>query len=129
MPPLTGSNVSNVVVRPRGPSHWAKSSGSVWALKTSSRGASNSLVMKRSCLPGSTVMIVLFFDDILFLLFLNFLQNFVETIKTLVPKLLKGCDPVENGPEPFRVDSIHALTAHPPFAHQPNLLQDPQVFR
>lgn len=30
------------------------------ALKTSSRGASNSLVMSSSCLPGSAVILVLF---------------------------------------------------------------------
>src|SRR5688572_10589698 len=62
LPPLTGSNLSRVVVSPRGPSHWAKRSGSVCALKTSSRGASNSRVTKSSCFPCSAVIIVLFFD-------------------------------------------------------------------
>ena len=45
----------------RGPCYWVKSTGSVNALKKSSRGASNSRVMTISCLPGSAVIFVLFF--------------------------------------------------------------------
>src|SRR5712692_1858564 len=97
-PPLLGSNVSSCISYPRGPSHWTYSAGSTKALNTSSRGASNSLVMKSSCLPDSAVMVVLcFFADMVFLPFLNFLYNVVKAIKPLAPKTLERCDPIENG--------------------------------
>src|SRR5512139_2979566 len=57
------------MVSPRGPSHRTKRSGSVCALKTSSGGTSNSLVMKSSCLPGSAVILVLLFDMVFLLSF------------------------------------------------------------
>src|SRR5258708_40198816 len=48
------------MVYSRGPSHRTKSFGSVCALKTSSRGASNCLVIKDSCLHGSALITVFF---------------------------------------------------------------------
>lgn len=57
-PPFQGSNFSSLMVRSHGLSHCTISSGSVNALKTRSRGASNSLVMKISCLPGSAEIFV-----------------------------------------------------------------------
>src|SRR5215471_12827804 len=47
-----------VVVRSRGPSHCTSRSGSTCARNTRSRGASNSLVMVISGMPGSAVITV-----------------------------------------------------------------------
>src|ERR1700752_650746 len=64
----------------------------------------------------------------LLLLFLQFVQNFVETVKPVDPKLLKRRNPVEDGLEPFRIDPVHSLTTCTPLPHQPNLLQHLEVF-
>src|SRR5688572_4596872 len=103
-------------------------SGSVWALKTSSRGASNSRVTKSSCLPGSAVIIVLFFfSDISFLLFLKILQNFIEAVVAFAPVAFKRRNPVINRLEFFHIDPVQPLAAFPALAHQPNLLEHTQV--
>src|SRR5713101_5639404 len=60
MPPDLGSNFSNLILYFLGPSHCTYRFGSVNALKTSSRGASNSRVTKNSCFPDSAVNLVLF---------------------------------------------------------------------
>src|ERR1022692_1788057 len=59
LPPSRTSYWSTVMVRSRGPSHWASSSGSVCARNTRSRGASNSRVMMICGMPGSAVICVL----------------------------------------------------------------------
>src|SRR5579859_6007995 len=57
-----------MVELPGDPSHWTYIVGSVNARKTSSRGASNSRMMKNSCLPGSATIFVSFVVIVVLLL-------------------------------------------------------------
>src|SRR6202165_679436 len=90
-PPGRASILSTVVVYSRGPNHCGTSFGSVYALNTSSRGASKLRVMVISCFPGSMTYsafaMVSAFAVIRFLLLYG-RQVFVESLETLVPKSL-----------------------------------------
>src|SRR5258708_21943383 len=105
-PPFLGSNVPSIMVSLRGPSHWTYSSGSVNALNTNSRGASNSRVMSISCFPGSAIMVVLFLSATS----LHFLSNSIAerwlVMHTHHPGLVRLCA------YQMQVDPVgeHALT-------------------
>src|SRR5258706_15439318 len=84
-PPGLTSIFSIVVVKPRGPHQCTTCRGSVIACHTSSRGASKFRVMtiSRSAV-SSMVLFSRFF--ILFLLFLQFAQIIVQTVKAFFPE-------------------------------------------
>src|SRR5687768_2827216 len=73
-----------------GPNHCSIRSASLKALNTSSRGASNSRSIKKSCLPFSAVIVVLF----PIVLFVYRDQYLVEAVKAVFPHLLERCQPV-----------------------------------
>src|SRR5258708_38753198 len=83
-PPGRTSSSQTGFVNPRGPHHSATRFGSVQALNTSSRGASNTRVSTNSCPSFGTKLPV----AMLFLLFLHVLQIFVQTVKTFGPEPL-----------------------------------------
>src|SRR5579859_2102862 len=93
-----------VIVRSRGPSHCTSRSGSVWARKTRSRGASNSRVMMIWGVPGSAVIVVLLIvvsprryrrvmAGILFLAGLQRRQQVIKPLVALVPEPLVAGQP------------------------------------
>src|SRR6185312_3793618 len=57
-PPTRGSTSAIGLVKPSGPNHWASSFGSVHALKTRSRGASNTRTMESSRLCTCVIVVV-----------------------------------------------------------------------
>src|SRR5206468_4922958 len=74
-----------------GPHHCANSFGSVYASKTSSRGASRMVVLVMSCLPGSIVYsvfgtVVVSFAFIGLALLHQILQNHIQALEALVPE-------------------------------------------
>src|SRR5258708_21465803 len=83
-PPGRTSSSQTGFLNPRGPHHSATRFGSVQALNTSSRGASNTRVSTNSCPSFGTKLPV----AMLFLLFLHVLQIFFQTVKTLGPEPL-----------------------------------------
>src|ERR1700674_2481518 len=136
MPPGLTSILSTVVVRSRGPHHLAIRFGSVHALNTSSRGASNTRVMKISCLPGSmrysvfAIVVAPFpvlLSVIVFLLLDYFLQVVVQSIEAFVPE-----SPVARGPigclfEPGRLQPAWTPLGLPPLGDKTRALQHLEV--
>src|SRR5258708_11629146 len=82
-PPGRGSNSHTGFVKPCGPHHSATHFGSVQALNTSSRGASNTRVKINSCCS----LAMMFPVDIFFLLFLHFAQIVIQPIEAGRPEL------------------------------------------
>src|SRR6266436_4339274 len=91
-PPGFTSNSHTGFVNPWGPHHSATRFGSVHALNTSSRGASNTRVRTNSC----SSLAITFPADMLFLLFLYFAQIVIQPIEALRPELPVVPDPIGN---------------------------------
>src|ERR1700740_1365198 len=89
-PPGRGSHSHTGLVYPRGPHHCATRFGSVHALNTSSRGASNMRVRTNSCCSFAMTFPV----AMLFLLFLDVAQIVIQTIKAFRPELLVVRQPI-----------------------------------
>src|SRR5260370_16842368 len=91
-PPGRKSNSQTGLVNLWGPHHRATCFGSVHTLNTSSRGASNTRVSTNSCSSLGWVLLV----AMVFLLFLDFPQIFIQTAQTLRPKVLITPHPIPN---------------------------------
>src|SRR4029077_17078621 len=94
-PPGCTSNSQTGFVNPRGRHHCATHLGSVHALNTSSRGASNTRVSTNSCSSFDMVFPV----TMLFLLFLRFAQIVIQTVKAFRPKPPVMRHPIGDVPE------------------------------
>src|SRR5260370_10729755 len=88
-PPGRKSNSQTGLENPRGPHHCATCFGSVQALNTSSRGASNTRVSTNSC----SLFAMMFPVTLLFPLFLNVSQIVIQPVKAFRPE-----PPVVRGP-------------------------------
>src|SRR2546427_4796309 len=114
IPPDLGSNFSRFILYFLGPSHCTYSFGSMNALKTSTRGASNSRTMKSSCFPGSAVTSVLFLaiQSPPFLLdrssFLR-LQHLVQLLESLVPVICRSFNPVFDLVHRVGVEAVYSF--------------------
>src|SRR2546426_1462313 len=114
IPPDLGSNFSRFILYFLGPSHCTYSFGSMNALKTSTRGASNSRTMKSSCFPGSAVTFVLFLaiQSPPFLLdrssFLR-LQHLVQLLESLVPVICRSVNPVFDLVHRVGVEAVYSF--------------------
>src|SRR6266851_7585963 len=89
-PPGRASSSQTGFVNPCGPHHCATHFGSVQALNTSSRGASNTRVSTNSC----SSFAMRFPVAILFLLFLHVAQIVIQSIEALRPKFLVVRHPI-----------------------------------
>src|ERR1700704_271094 len=89
-PPGRKSNSQTGLENPRGPHHCATRFGSVHALNTSSRGASNTRVSTSSW-PSFAMMLPV---AILFLLFLYVAQIVIQPIEALRPEPLVVSQPI-----------------------------------
>src|SRR6476620_9374358 len=90
--------VSSGVLVPSGPQKWVRCSGSTMQRKTSSRGASNSRVKRRTCsVIGVSVRTGL-----------QGAEAVVELVEALGPQLPVGLDPVDSG-----VESVPCQVAGP----------------
>src|SRR5688572_20153136 len=87
-------SISATVISPRLACHQRRtSSGVVHALKTSSRGASNSRVI-RICVSEGSVTFALRLLTVISLLLLEVLQHGVQLLEPLRPRALVGLHPV-----------------------------------
>src|SRR5207247_10858791 len=112
LPPGRASILSTVVVYPRGPHHRGMRSGSVIALNTRSRGASNSLVIRISRSDGSVTFVLDSLAAAIFsLLVLSFqvAKYVVELIESLVPGAAVGIEPAIELLEGLSVEGIYSM--------------------
>src|SRR5690606_12893941 len=84
------------------PIHFSKSSGSSYALKSNSKGKSNSLVITISCLPSSAFTFV--FCSILFGFIV--LHYYFQFIKPVVPHLPKWFNKISNFFHFFHIEVV-----------------------
>src|SRR5258708_11899619 len=89
-PPGRVSKSQTGFVKPCGPHRCATRFGSVHALNTSSRGASNTRITTNSC----SSFAMMFPVAMLFLLFLYITQIVIQTVKALRPEPPVVCHPV-----------------------------------
>src|SRR6266852_5213579 len=118
-PPGRASNSQTGLVNPCGPHHCATRFGSVHALNTSSRGASNTRVSTNSCASFAMTFPV----AMLYPLFLYVSQIVIETIKTLRPKLLVVRYPIGDILERCSGDPAGAPLRLAPSCDQTGVLQ------
>src|SRR5581483_2786671 len=90
-PPGLNENSCVVIVNPRGPHHRARCFASVHSSKTLSGGASNTRVAE---IARVSSLVAAFFASMLFLLFLQLLQVFVQSVEALFPEFAVVIDPV-----------------------------------
>src|SRR5260370_4515141 len=134
-PPRRESNLSILISSRRGPHHCANSFGSVYALKTSSRGASRTVVETSSCFPGSITYSVLgivltpFSVIFLLLLFDEILQNFVQALEAFVPEAPVLPHPLGGFLQAPDLEAAGSPLGTAPLRDQPSTLQHLQVFR
>src|SRR5438034_10002027 len=89
------TSISWIVLRkPRGPHHCAMCFGSVHIVQTRSRGASNTRVPMISRCSAATGFAAFFATMSCFLLFLQLLQVFIESIETLFPEAAVVLHPI-----------------------------------
>src|SRR5437868_3922788 len=108
-------------------------SGSVIALNTRSRGASNSLVIRISRSDGSVtfVLAVLLAVAISFLLVFSFevAKDIVELIEALVPRASIGLQPLVELPQGPGAKAVDALLRNRMRLHEPGLAEHAEVLR
>src|SRR5207302_5816036 len=133
LPPGRTSILSTVVVYSRGPHHRGMRSGSIIALNTRSRGASNSLVIRISRSDGSVtfVLAVLLAVAISFLLVFSFevAKDIVELIEALVPRAAIRLQPRVELPEGLGAKAVDALLRDGMRLHEPGLAEHAEVLR
>src|SRR6478736_9011461 len=99
--------MSQIVISPRLACHQRRTrSGSVQARYTSSRGASNSRVIRIWSSVGSVTLAVALLA-IVFLL-LQVVEHGIEPIEALRPRLFEVLDPVVDGPQRLPVEAVDA---------------------
>src|SRR5260221_14781192 len=125
-PPGLTSIFSIVVVKPRGPHQCTTCRGSVIACHTSSRGASKFRVMTISRLAVSS-MVLFSRCFILFLLFLQFAQIIVQTVKAFFPEKAVVFHPGGDFLERPCPETAGAPLRVPAACDQPGALQDLEV--
>src|SRR5256885_15343193 len=112
-------------------SHRGMRLGSVIALNTRSRGASNSLVIRISRSDGSVtfVVAVLLAMAILFLLALSFeiAKYLVELIEALVPRASVRLQPIVELPEWLGAEAVDPLLRDRMGLHEPSVAQHAEV--
>src|SRR6476660_3833626 len=111
--------VSRGALVPAGPQKWVRCSGSTMQRKTSSRGASNSRVKRRTC-SGIGVSVRTGLEGA---------EVVVELVEALGPQPPVGLDPVDRGVEgvPFQVAGPEL--GLPAAGDQPRALEHLQVLR
>src|SRR5579875_134473 len=122
-PPTRKSIWQTGAVKPLGPHHCFTYFGSVHAFQTSSRGASNTLVIT----IRSTSFTV--FCVISSLLFLHFLYNCIQLVEALFPEPAIRSRPVADRLDRLRPKRAHALPSTLCLDHHPRPHQVSNVFR
>ena len=114
-----------VIVKPRGPHHWATCSGSVQASQTASTGASYTRMMSdlvRFIFCGHSVLLLS-----LFFFAVTVFRYASEAIEALFPELPVLLHPVGDALERFGIELARAPLRLARLGDQPGLLQHLQV--
>src|ERR1700736_4331539 len=121
-PPTRKSILQKGAVKPFGPHHCITYCGSVHALQTNARGASNTLV---TTIRSFSLTVFFVISD---LRFLHLIHNHIQLVETLFPESAVANRPVADCLDRFWPERAHALSSTLRLDHNPRTHQIGDMF-